>query len=55
MRSQKPLAKFFNETDELSGYLLHGLICEIEIDEIVVKEAHRLLVAKVLKWMARKL
>ena len=55
MRSQKPLAKFFNETDELSAYLLYGLICEIEIDEIVVKDAHRLLVAKVLKWMARKL
>ena len=52
-RSLKPLDKFLNETDSLSAYCLHGLIVEMEVDEIVIQEAHQLIVAKLLKWMAR--
>ena len=52
-RETSSLASFLDEQSELPAKLLHGLIVEMECDEIVTKSSRRTLVTCLLQWLAR--
>ena len=53
LRETTSLVSFLAETDALPAKLLHGLIVEMEVDEIVTKASRKTLVTHLLMWLAR--